>query len=494
MLSNKHRERLTLNMSDHPPSKEGGVTLKFQIFEILKAAYKTNGSSLEVHEIVRALPNYPTAHILYQLSLMETESLLQRESAFYPLRVELSNLNAEYPDTFKPYQGLVYEPPKFIPLPYGLFVYQTDLIHYPDDIAIGRSDNRELAKLACTAEAYERDSIRYKEGDSFFRSKATGSDNFLLPSDLLINNDLLIDNDLHIGDDFPLRSGAKLNTCERSHEFEWLSATNLLNGESHWLPAGLCLLDFPEKYKGDILGTDSTGCATGSTTEQAIKHAVLEVIERDAAAIWWRAKLPCPEVSSQNQSTDFILTLKKELSLKGYLTCALDITNDLGIPVVATVAWNTKTGKEIFIALGCDLTLAGATRKSYLELMQRTAIVLATCPVIPEPQHPFQIWLDNEHIDDYPQLQPSSVTPASLANIKNVNQLIQHLYKIHPYPTYAVNLTRDSLSPPVVRVFIPKLCNSIHYKGDRLFNMPVTLKRGGKRLTAEDLESKALIL
>jgi ribosomal protein S12 methylthiotransferase accessory factor len=470
------------------------VTLKFQIFEILKAAYKTNGSSLEVHEIVRALPNYPTAHILYQLSLMETESLLQRESAFYPLRVELSNLNAEYPDTFKPYQGLVYEPPKFIPLPYGLFVYQTDLIHYPDDIAIGRSDNRELAKLACTAEAYERDSIRYKEGDSFFRSKATGSDNFLLPSDLIIENSLLIENGMLIENDLPLRSDAKINTCERSHEYDWLSATNLLNGESHWLPAGLCLLGFPEKYKGNILGTDSTGCATGSTTEQAIKHAVLEVIERDAAAIWWRAKLPCPEVSSQNQSTDFILTLKKELSLKGYLTCALDITNDLGIPVVATVAWNERTGKEIFIALGCDLTLSAATRKSYLELMQRTAIVLATCPVIPEPQHPFQIWLDNEHIDHYPQLQPYNVKSVAPANVKDVNELIQHLNKTHLHPTYVVNLTRNTLSPPVVRVFIPKLCNSIHYKGDRLFNMPVTLKRGGKRLTTEDLESRALIL
>jgi ribosomal protein S12 methylthiotransferase accessory factor len=481
-------------MSDHPPSKEGGVTLKFQIFEILKAAYKTNGSSLEIHEIVRALPNYPTAHILYQLSLMETESLLLRESAFYPLRTEFSNLNAEYPDTFKPYQGLVYEPPKFIPLPDGLFVYQTDLIHYPDDIAIGRSDKRELAKLTCTAEAYERDSIRYKEGDSFFRSKANGSDNFLLPSDLIIENSLLIENGMLIENDLPLRSDAKINTCERSHEYDWLSATNLLNGESHWLPAGLCLLGFPEKYKGNILGTDSTGCATGSTTEQAIKHAVLEVIERDAAAIWWRAKLPCPEVSSQNQSTDFILTLKKELSLKGYLTCALDITNDLGIPVVATVAWNERTGKEIFIALGCDLTLSAATRKSYLELMQRTAIVLATCPVIPEPQHPFQIWLDNEHIDHYPQLQPYNVKSVAPANVKDVNELIQHLNKTHLHPTYVVNLTRNTLSPPVVRVFIPKLCNSIHYKGDRLFNMPVTLKRGGKRLTTEDLESRALIL
>lgn len=482
MLSNKHRERLTLNMSDHPPSKEGGVTLKFQIFEILKAAYKTNGSSLEVHEIVRALPNYPTAHILYQLSLMETESLLQRESAFYPLRVELSNLNAEYPDTFKPYQGLVYEPPKFIPLPDGLFVYQTDIIHYPDDIAIGRSDKRELAKLTCTAEAYERDSIRYKKGDSFFRSKANGSANFLLPSDLLIANDL------------PLKGDTKLYSGERNHEYDWLPATNLLNGKQYWIPAGLCLLGFPEKYKGDILGTDSTGCATGSTTEQAIKHAVLEVIERDAATIWWRAKLPCPEVSSQNQSTDFILTLKKELSLKGYLTCALDITNDLGIPVVATVAWNTKTGKEIFIALGCDLTLAGATRKSYLELMQRTAIVLATCPVIPEPQHPFQIWLDNEHIDDYPQLQPYDVKPVAALNVEDVNELIQHLYKIHYYPTYGVNLTRDSLSPPVVRVFIPKLCNSIHYKGDRLFNMPKKLNRRDSLLRLNEIESKRLIL
>jgi thiazole/oxazole-forming peptide maturase SagD family component len=494
MLSNKHRERLTLNMSDHPPSKEGGVTLKFQISEILKSAYKTNGASLEIHEIVRALPSYPTAHILYQLSLMETESLLHRESAFYPLRAELSSLNTEYPDTFKPYQGLVYKPPKLLPLPDGFFVYQTELISYPSDIAIGRSDNREFAKFTCTAEAYERDSIRYKEGDSFFRSKPTGSDNFLLPSDLIIENSLLIENGMLIENELPLRSDAKINTCERSHEYDWLPATHLLNGECHWLPAGLCLLGFPEKYKGNILGTDSTGCATGSTSEQAIKHAVLEVIERDAAAIWWRAKLPCPEVPAQDQSTDFILTLKKELSLKGYLTCALDITNDLGIPVVATVAWNQKTGKEIFIALGCDLTLADATRKSYLELMQRTAIVLATCPVISEPQHPFQIWLDNEHIDHYPQLQPCAVTPVAPANIKDVNQLIQHLFKVHPHPAYVVNLTRDSLSPPVVRVFIPKLCNSIHYKGDRLFNMPKTLKRRSNVLQLNELESKPLIL
>lgn len=476
MLSTKHRERLTLNLSDHSPSDEGGVTLKFQIHELLKTAYKTNGSSLEIHEIIRALPNYPTAHILYQLSLMETESLLLRKPAFYPLRAEFSNLNTEYPDTFKPYQGLVYKPAKLLPLPEGFFVFQTELIQYPSDIAIGRSDDREFAKFTCTAEAYERNSIRYKEADLFFRSKPTYTDNFLLPSDLLIEND------------------AKINTRERDDEYDWLPATNLLNGKCHWLPAGLCLLGFPEKYKGNIIGTDSTGCATGSTSEQAIKHAVLEVIERDAAAIWWRAKLACPEVPSQDQSTDFILKLKKELSLKGYLTCALDITNDLGIPVVATVAWNQKTGREIFIALGCDLTLTNATHKSYLELMQRTAIVLATCPVAYEPQHPFQIWLDNEHIDHYPQLQPYAVKPVALTNVKDVNQLIQHLFKIHPHPTYVVNLTRDTLSPPVVRVFIPKLCSLIHYKGERLFNMPRTLKRGDNVLRLNEIESKRLIL
>ena len=122
------------------------------------------------------------------------------------------------------------------------------------------------------------------------------------------------------------------------------------------------------------------------------------------------------------------------------------------------------------------------------------AIVLATCPIVSEPQHPFQIWLDNEHIDHYPQLQPYNVKSVAPANVKDVDELIQHLFKAHPHPTYVVNLTRDSLSPPVVRVFIPKLCNPIHYKGDRLFNMPKTLKRRDNILQLNELETNPLIL
>ncbi len=64
----------------------------------------------------------------------------------------------------------------------------------------------------------------------------------------------------------------------------WLPAMRLVDGAPSCLPASLCLRDLPDK---NSIAT-SLGCAAGRTVEEATRSALLELIERDALALWWR--------------------------------------------------------------------------------------------------------------------------------------------------------------------------------------------------------------
>ena len=67
---------------------------------------------------------------------------------------------------------------------------------------------------------------------------------------------------------------------------EWVSMQRLADGASFRFPADLCLRraapDFVPPLKL------STGCAAGVTRESATLRGMLELIERDAVALWWR--------------------------------------------------------------------------------------------------------------------------------------------------------------------------------------------------------------
>ena len=93
----------------------------------------------------------------------------------------------------------------------------------------------------------------------------------------------------------PARTGAGAAPFDRSPEIEWSPVWSLRDERFKYLPTSL--LYFFYKGRAGHLGTaDSNGCAAGNTLEEAIVQGFLELVERDAYAIWWYNRVQRAEV------------------------------------------------------------------------------------------------------------------------------------------------------------------------------------------------------
>ena len=73
---------------------------------------------------------------------------------------------------------------------------------------------------------------------------------------------------------------------DRSADIEWSPVWSLRDQRFRYLPTSLLYFFYrgPGPYQ---VHADSNGCAAGNTLEEAIVQGFLELVERDAYAIWW---------------------------------------------------------------------------------------------------------------------------------------------------------------------------------------------------------------
>ena len=130
----------------------------------------------------------------------------------------------------------------------------------------------------------------------------------------------------------------------RSAEIEWSPVWSLRDQRFKYLPTSL--LYFFYQGPGQI-NADSNGCAAGNTLAEAIVQGFLELVERDAYAIWWYNRLQRPQVDLGQFDDSYIRDLQAQLAETGRRLWVLDITSDLGIPSFVAIAhWmNDWTGK-----------------------------------------------------------------------------------------------------------------------------------------------------
>ena len=163
----------------------------------------------------------------------------------------------------------------------------------------------------------------------------------------------------------------------------WHRATRLSDGCEFRLPADLCLrrpLDQQEVKPPFPL---STGSAAGRCWDAAALHGLLELIERDAASLWWqggnRGGLIPPQHEAQIEVRALLAQLRREVSARR--SWMLDITTDIGVPCVAAVSCLTD-GFSFAFGLAARPTLKAAARSAVLEMCQLElahAVVEAKC-------------------------------------------------------------------------------------------------------------------
>jgi ribosomal protein S12 methylthiotransferase accessory factor len=123
----------------------------------------------------------------------------------------------------------------------------------------------------------------------------------------------------------------------------------------------------------------STGAAAGRDETDATRRALFELIERDAAALWWHGGRPARHVSTEQpcladaQST--LAALRQGARLRR--TSFFDLTSDVGIPVMAAVSSDAE-GSSVAIGLGARARRSEAAEAALMELLQtETALQLA---------------------------------------------------------------------------------------------------------------------
>lgn len=113
----------------------------------------------------------------------------------------------------------------------------------------------------------------------------------------------------------------------------------------------------------------SSGCAIGSCLEEALFHALLELIERDTFLISWYARLALPRIdprSCQNPETLFIL---EAVEKSGYDLYFFDARLDTPIPSVIGVARLKKPGPgNLMLSAGCSFDPEDAIHKTLCEI------------------------------------------------------------------------------------------------------------------------------
>lgn len=198
----------------------------------------------------------------------------------------------------------------------------------------GKGVTPEQAQASAVMEAMERYSSEMRDDDEV----AYGTIQQVRENGPLIEpNDLIL----------PARVMYNLETSD----IAWTSAYDMLNGEEVWVPA--CAVFYPYFPNGDLqlFRYNTNGIASGNTIEEAILHAMFEVIERDA----W-------SVAEAFNRTNADIIIDDEDSVPGKLIRHFedngveiklkDLTSDVGVTTIGASSDDVKTKDPELLNIG----------------------------------------------------------------------------------------------------------------------------------------------
>jgi ribosomal protein S12 methylthiotransferase accessory factor len=255
-------------------------------------------------------------------------------------------------------------------------------------------------------------------------------------------------------------------------ELSWYPARRLTErcAAEALLPADLCLRRAPDQREIEPPFPLSNGSAAGTSWEAAALHGMLELIERDAASLWWRGGHRGGSIPPQHEAHILAETLLPRLrqNATGRRSWLLDITTDIGIPCVAAVSCSAN-GFGFAFGLAARPTLMAAARSAILEMCQLELALAVVEAKVRESGEAALNKRDRGHLrratmidaDRCPLLQPAPEHKRHLTieatDPGAVLQLIADRLGQFGIETFGLNLTRPQLTVPTARVIAPGL-------------------------------------
>ncbi len=275
-------------------------------------------------------------------------------------------------------------------------------------------------------------------------------------------------------------------------EVDWTPVWSLTHERRRYLPSAYCYTRYPLPPQARFCQQDSNGHAAGNCLEEAILQGFLELVERDASALWWYGRLRRPGVDLRSFDAAYGQALEAHYLEQGWRIWALDLTHDLGLPTFVALGRSMEDGR-FCAGFGTHLDARIALQRALTELNQ-----------LHDPRRTLPPPWDAAALTDPSFLFPDETVPARTAQDfpavasedlrEDVRTCVERAARVG-LETLVLDLTRPDVGLSVAKVTVPGLRHFWPRFGPgRLYDVPVRLGWRSTPLSEDQLNPVPLFL
>ena len=312
----------------------------------------------------------------------------------------------------------------------------------------GKGTTADEARVSAMMEAIERYSAEVGDRellvDSY--SELSAKENVLTPRDLILPDYVKEVEDVRI---------------------PWVEGYDLMQEEEIYVPANAVFHPLPSRYdRVRLFRSNTNGLAGGNELEEAIFHGLAEVIERDAWSLVEITRNTGPAVNIDGGEIRNLMDkfLDAEVSV-----LIRDITSDIGVPTFAAVSDDTmlRDPTLLTIGMGTHTNASVAIMRAVTEVAQSRLTQIhgaredtTTADVRRIMGYEWmrkqnEHWFEISEEEDLERVESFSVDNDDF--LDDIKYVMARLKAGGLERVIVVDLTREEIGVPVVRVIVPGL-------------------------------------
>lgn len=356
----------------------------------------------------------------------------------------------------------------------------------------GKGTTDVQARASAVCEAIERYSGLWRGEEYAIKSSYNqlNSDDAIHPYELMGYSEYQYDNRIEWNDSHQSRLHRVPERFDPDMEIDWTPVWSFTEERYKYVPSAYCYFGHPDFTRALFCTSDSNGNAAGNTLEEAILQGYMELIERDAVAMWWYNRVQRPALDLESFSEPYIDSLASYYETIDREFWVLDITNDLGVPVFVAVSRREGCPTEdILIGFGAHFDPRIALLRALTEINQ-----FLPCVSEVDDEGNTQYWFhdpdaltwwrtaiaaEETYLLPHPDLAASANEDFVRHDSGDLKTDVEKCIAItaeHGLETLILDQTQPDIGLPVVKVMVPGLRHFWKRFGPgRLYDGPVQL-------------------
>ncbi len=201
-------------------------------------------------------------------------------------------------------------------------------------IYAGKGATKTQAKASAMMEAFERYSAEIQKEDlskKFITGTFNDLENSINPKSLIL---------------------PQISFDAEKTDLSWVKAVEAKTDEEFLVPANAVYHPYNIQDNFTLFKSNTNGLASGNVLEEAIFHGILEVIERDAWSLFEAKRESKTEIDCTDSENSIIIELISKFKDKGVNVKLVDLTADIKATTIAAVADDTVLKDPALLTLG----------------------------------------------------------------------------------------------------------------------------------------------